>query len=441
MIAEFGWPSAGYNMLRANPGRIEQATVLRDFISRAEAYGIDYNIIEAFDQPWKTNEGSVGMYWGLFDAHREPKFSWVGLVQDRDHWKVASLALLLGLLLSLPILARSRATGAEAFVLAVAANVAGAWFAAIFAFWERHYFVPGSAFALGLGIALLIPLIAIALKRIEEIAAVAFGRRPRRLIEIGLAPAAGFAPKVSIHVPAHREPPEMLKATLDALARLDYPDFECVIVINNTPDPACWRPIEDHCRALGERFKFINQDNVVGFKAGALRLALAHTASDVEIIAVIDADYVVCPDWLKNLVPAFIDPRVGMVQAPQDHRDGRRSLMHHAMNGEYAGFFDIGMVQRNEANAIIVHGTMCLSVARRSSQPEAGRVIPLSRIAISVCMCSSTGGKSITPIDGMVTVSCPTRSKPTRSSATAGPMAACRSSRSTGHSCSLAPAA
>jgi hypothetical protein len=30
------------------------------------------------------------------------------------------------------------------------------------------------------------------------------------------------------------------------------------------------------------------------------------------------------------------------------------------MNGEYAGFFDIGMVQRNEANAIIVHGTMCL---------------------------------------------------------------------------------
>jgi hypothetical protein len=34
--------------------------------------------------------------------------------------------------------------------------------------------------------------------------------------------------------------------------------------------------------------------------------------------------------------------------------------MHHVMNGEYAGFFDIGMVQRNEANAIIVHGTMCL---------------------------------------------------------------------------------
>ena len=68
VVAEFGWPSAGYNYQKSDPGRIEQATVLRDFTARAEAYGIDYNLIEAFDQPWKTNEGSVGAYWGVFDA-------------------------------------------------------------------------------------------------------------------------------------------------------------------------------------------------------------------------------------------------------------------------------------------------------------------------------------------------------------------------------------
>ncbi len=76
------------------------------------------------------------------------------------------------------------------------------------------------------------------------------------------------------------------------------------------------------------------------------------------------------PDWLKDLVPAFADPRVGLVQAPQEHRDGDRSLMHYAMNGEYAGFFDIGMVQRNEYDAIIVHGTMCL--IRRAAMDMAG---------------------------------------------------------------------
>ena len=370
VIAEFGWPSAGYNMLRAYPGRIDQATILRDFVSRADAYGIDYNVIEAFDQPWKTNEGSVGMYWGVFDAARQPKFSWVGLATDPEHWRTTGLALLLGLLLSLPMLARSRVTAGEAFTLAIAANAAAAWFALVFAFWETHYFVPGSAFALALGIALLAPLVAIALKRIEEIAAVAFGHEPRRLIAGPLAAANGFAPKVSIHVPAYREPPEMLKATLDALARLDYPSFECLIVINNTPDPAFWRPIEEHCRALGDRFKFVRDDSVAGFKAGALRLALDRTAADAEIIAVIDADYVIRPDWLKDLVPAFSDPKVGMIQAPQDHRDGERTLMHYAMNGEYAGFFDIGMVQRNEANAVIVHGTMCL--IRRAALLSAG---------------------------------------------------------------------
>jgi exo-beta-1,3-glucanase (GH17 family)/glycosyltransferase involved in cell wall biosynthesis len=370
VIAEFGWPSAGYNMREADPGRIEQASVLRDFVSRAEAYGIDYNIIEAFDQPWKTNEGGVGMYWGIFDASRHVKFAWTGLVSDPDHWKIGAIAVLLGLLLSLPILARRTATFGEASTLAVAANAVGAWFATVFAFWQTHYFVLGAAVALGLGIILLAPLVMIALARIEEIAAIAFGRGPRRLIAAALPAVEGFAPKVSIHVPAHREPPEMLKATLDALARLDYPNFECIVVINNTPDPAFWRPIEDHCRVLGDRFKFINEDNVSGYKAGALRLALAHTAADAEIIGIIDADYVVRPDWLKDLVPAFADPKVGMVQAPQDHRDGSRSVMHHVMNGEYAGFFDIGMVQRNEANAIIVHGTMCLM--RRAALTSVG---------------------------------------------------------------------
>ena len=54
----------------------------------------------------------------------------------------------------------------------------------------------------------------------------------------------------------------------------------------------------------------------------------------------------------------------------QEHRDGDLSLMHYIMNGEYAGFFDIGMVQRNEHNAIIVHGTMCL--IRRAAMDMAG---------------------------------------------------------------------
>jgi exo-beta-1,3-glucanase (GH17 family)/cellulose synthase/poly-beta-1,6-N-acetylglucosamine synthase-like glycosyltransferase len=370
VIAEFGWPSAGYNLKNANPGPLTQAAVLRDFVNRADAMGIDYNIVEAIDQPWKIFEGGVGPYWGIFDASRHAKFSWVGPIVDPDYWKTTGLSVLLGVLLSLPILAMGGATVAQATLLAVAAHLVGAWFATVFAYWRGHYFVPGAVLALGLGLLLLIPLVLIALARIKEIAAVAFGRRPQRLIASPPLAPDGYGPKVSIHIPSYAEPPEMLKATLDAVARLNYRNFECVVVINNTPDPVFWQPIEEHCRTLGERFKFVRADVLPGFKAGALRLALAHAAPDTDIVGVIDADYVVHPDWLSDLVPVFVDPKVGLVQAPQDHRDGDRSVMHHAMQGEYSGFFDIGMVQRNEANAIIVHGTMCL--VRRSALEAAG---------------------------------------------------------------------
>ncbi|MDD1528868.1 glycosyl transferase family 2 [Bradyrhizobium sp. WBOS7] len=373
VIAEFGWPSAGYNLRNADPGPFQQALTLRNFVTRAEALGMDYNIVEAIDQPWKYFEGGVGPYWGILNANREPKFAWTGPVENPDYWKLMGIALLVGILLSLPILRIEKATARQAFLLSATANGVGAWAATVFAFWNGHYFLFGSAFALTLGMILLVPLVLIAMARIDEIAAVAFGRPPQRLIAkdkpIENVPE-GYCPKVSIHIPAYFEPVDMLKQTLDALSRLNYPNYECVVIINNTPDPAFWQPIQDHCRALGERFKFINAEKVQGFKAGALRIAMDRTAADAEIIGILDADYVVEPDWLKDLVPAFADPRVGLVQAPQEHRDGDLSIMHYIMNGEYAGFFDIGMVQRNEANAIIVHGTMCL--IRRAAMDMAG---------------------------------------------------------------------
>jgi cellulose synthase/poly-beta-1,6-N-acetylglucosamine synthase-like glycosyltransferase/exo-beta-1,3-glucanase (GH17 family) len=373
MIAEFGWPSSGYNRRAAVPGRFEQAEIMRGFIAKANANGIDYNLIEAYDQPWKTIEGSVGAYWGLFDNQtREPKFAWSGPVIDGESWKIAALAVALGILISLPVLGMAGITLAQAALLVAASHAVGAWAATVFDYWVSHYFVAGAAFALALGTVLLIPLVVIALGRVGDIAGILFGRLPARLLRPKECDggAEGYAPKVSIHIPAYREPPEMLMATLDAVSRLTYPNFECIVVINNTPDPAFWQPAEEHCRTLGDRFKFLNIPKLEGFKAGALRVAMTHTAPDAEIIGIIDADYAVTPDWLSDLVPVFADPKVGLVQAPQDHRDGDRSPLHKIMNGEYAGFFDIGMVQRNEHNAIIVHGTMCL--IRRAAMDEAG---------------------------------------------------------------------
>ncbi len=59
--------------------------------------GIDYSIVEAFDQPWKTFEGSVGAYWGMFDAKRQPKFALSGTVETPNWWLKMVAALALGL--------------------------------------------------------------------------------------------------------------------------------------------------------------------------------------------------------------------------------------------------------------------------------------------------------------------------------------------------------
>ncbi len=90
VIAEFGWPSAGYNLQNAEPGPFEQAYVLRSFVTRAEAIGMEYNIVEAIDQPWKFFEGGVGPYWGILDASREPKFAWTGPIVNENYWKLAA---------------------------------------------------------------------------------------------------------------------------------------------------------------------------------------------------------------------------------------------------------------------------------------------------------------------------------------------------------------
>jgi cellulose synthase/poly-beta-1,6-N-acetylglucosamine synthase-like glycosyltransferase len=187
---------------------------------------------------------------------------------------------------------------------------------------------------------------------------------------IARQPAGRAWPKVSLHLAICNEPPAMVIQTLDSLAKLDYPDVEVIVIDNNTKDPAIWRPVQDYCAQLGERFRFFHFDVMKGFKAGALNHVLSQTASDAKIIGVIDSDYVVRPDWLKALVPYFDDGRISYVQAPQDHRDWQGDRFKEMLNWEYAGFFDIGMCLRNEYDAIIQHGTMTL--VRRDLMEELG---------------------------------------------------------------------
>jgi exo-beta-1,3-glucanase (GH17 family) len=89
MIGETGWPSEGRQRETAVPSRVNQAIFIRGVVAMAEKNGWRYNLIEAFDQPWKRiSEGTVGGFWGLYDADRQDKSILAGSVSNQPHWKI-----------------------------------------------------------------------------------------------------------------------------------------------------------------------------------------------------------------------------------------------------------------------------------------------------------------------------------------------------------------
>jgi exo-beta-1,3-glucanase (GH17 family) len=104
LIGEAGWPTQGRSRGPAATGTVASAQHLRVLVDTAIRNGFDYNVVEAFDQLWKSKlEGTVGAKWGLLDPSRRQKFPLAGpVVEDRDWpWK-AGLAVLAALLALLP---------------------------------------------------------------------------------------------------------------------------------------------------------------------------------------------------------------------------------------------------------------------------------------------------------------------------------------------------
>ncbi len=92
-VGETGWPSAGRQREGAKPSLLNQARFTREFIALVSQQQIPYNFIEAYDQPWKKRlEGTVGGYWGVYDAQGREKFPLTGAVVADARWWRGPLA-------------------------------------------------------------------------------------------------------------------------------------------------------------------------------------------------------------------------------------------------------------------------------------------------------------------------------------------------------------
>ncbi len=363
LIGEIGWPSKGQWIYGAEPSQVNQARFIRDFLNIATERKLDYIIVEAFDQAWKWEiEGTVGTGWGIWDNHRQQKFPLFGNVNERRNWPQACLIAMLLALLPIILFMRKAGhiswMGQTFFGLLIQAIFSVLVWSVLSAHGEVYTATIGFAWA-GLVLFQLF-LFAVLLVDGLEFTETVWTESWRRKVDVSGNDAHENARKVSIHIPCYNEPPQMVMETLDAIVRMDYPNYEVLVIDNNTKDEAVWKPVQDYCEKLGSRFRFYHLPKWPGFKAGALNFALEQTAHDAEIIAVIDSDYQVDNHWLSALVPLFEKPEIGFVQSPQDYRDWEGDQFKTMCHWEYAGFFHIGMVQRNERNAIIQHGTMTL---------------------------------------------------------------------------------
>lgn len=98
-IGETGWPSVGRHRNGAAPSQVNQARYIREFLQIAHDKQWNYNLIEAFDQPWKrVLEGTVGGHWGIYDSELKPKFSLTEAVAERNDGWLLWLAIAAGII-------------------------------------------------------------------------------------------------------------------------------------------------------------------------------------------------------------------------------------------------------------------------------------------------------------------------------------------------------
>jgi hypothetical protein len=178
-------------------------------------------------------------------------------------------------------------------------------------------------------------------------------------------------PTVTVQLPIYNERYVATRLVI-AIARLNYPRERLRIqVLDDSTDLTRQRlaVLTRRLRALGIPIDHLHRERRHGFKAGALAAGLA--CDDSELVAIFDADFVPPPGFLRQIVPDFMDPEIGMVQARWSHLNREDSLLTRLQSIFLDGHFFIEHVARHGSGRFFnFNGTA--GVWRRSCIEDAG---------------------------------------------------------------------
>jgi cellulose synthase/poly-beta-1,6-N-acetylglucosamine synthase-like glycosyltransferase len=153
-------------------------------------------------------------------------------------------------------------------------------------------------------------------------------------------------PRVTIQLPVYNER-YVVKRLIESVSRIDYPQhlIEIQVLDDSIDDTgSIARSVVETIRARGFDIVYIHRQDRKGFKAGALKEGLK-TASG-ELIAIFDADFVPNPDFLKETVPYFANPKIGMLQTRWGHLNSDYSLLTRAQSMGIDGHFGVEQASR-----------------------------------------------------------------------------------------------
>jgi len=172
---------------------------------------------------------------------------------------------------------------------------------------------------------------------------------------------------VDVLIPTYNEDPQLLRGTISAALKINYPHRTCVL------DDGKRAEVKTLCEELGA--DYITRPTNLHAKAGNLNHALGMT--DGELVVIFDADHVAERHFIDRLVGYFADDKMGFVQTP--HAFYNFDAFQGVLNYERGVYWEEGMLfynvtqpGKNRWNAVSFCGSAAMF--RRKALEDVGLV-------------------------------------------------------------------
>lgn len=192
-----------------------------------------------------------------------------------------------------------------------------------------------------------------------------------RLLSLPL-PEGGDLPRILIQLPVFNEGPLVCRLA-EAVGNIDWPKdrLEVQILDDSTDgDTVHTDRAAEILKEKGVGTLVLRRSERVGFKAGALADGLQ--LSNAPFIAMLDADYIPRPDFLKNCMRAILsDSKLGLVQARCDFLNGDENFITGVQQRILDAHYAVEQLARSWSRQVVPFNGTC-GIWRRAAIDDAG---------------------------------------------------------------------